>query len=177
MSDTNTCEPRKTFFRPRIVALLVTVCPIVIIALAVVPSLLTVSCWSGAKQLQVRIHLVDADTGKPLAGVPISVFNGSPFFDETRIVPDPRAASAEPQQLVTDEHGRADCLRRFEAGGRDGLLEHSGHVRLTGVWVEVAPAGYDAVLIPVDGQSLRRRDIDDDSPLCVTILFRRKQDK
>ena len=153
--------------------LLAAVCATLVTALVAIPHFLTVACWAGSKELHVCVDIADADTMKPLAGVPIAVFNG-PWtpLEGPGVAPDPHSASADIQEFVTDENGHAECSRRFFAYGRDGAFEHSGCIRLAGTWIQVAPPGYNVVLLPLDGQSEHPRNLEG-SPVFVTLLLRK----
>jgi hypothetical protein len=143
-------------------------------AAAVIPSLLTRTCWVGSKELRVRVQLADADTMEPLPGVPIVVFNGPWTPLEGRpVAPKADPASAEVQQFTTDAQGTVELSRRFFAAGSDSTFHHSGYVRLAGTWIEIAAPGYSTVLLPLDGQSVHPRQFDDDTPVYATVLLKK----
>jgi hypothetical protein len=89
----------------------------------------------------------------------------------------PRPDAADTQRFTTDADGQVRFTRRFFAAGERGLLGHSGYVRLTGNWVQIAPPGYGTVLLPLGEESPRPRPIDDNSPVFVTLFFKKPGSK
>lgn len=139
-------------------------------------------CWVGHRELQVIVRIADADSLKPLSNVPVVVFTG-PSANE-RVLPSlsrddlrPRPDAADTQRFTTDDDGQIRFTRRFFAAGEKGLFSHSGYVRLAGSWLRIAPPDYGTVLIPLGEESLRPRSIDDDSPVFVTLFFKRPGSK
>lgn len=147
---------------------------IIVVIVAIILPALVVRCWVGRVELQVYVNIGDADTLKPLVGVPITILYGpTPPWEGTWGLPDPQVESANAQELKTDENGRAECSRRFFAAGSEGTFKHSGSIDLSRTWIRVAPPGYGEVFLPLDGQSVRPRDIDNRTPVYVTVLLKR----
>jgi hypothetical protein len=137
-------------------------------------AVVTVRCWVGTRELRVCVQINDAETMMPLSDAVVTAFDGPPTpFGGAPRAPRPDPKSATTQEMTTDRTGRAEFARRFRATGTDGVFTHSGFILLTGTWIRVTPIGYETVLVPVDGQSMRARDIDDKSPVFVTLLLRK----
>jgi hypothetical protein len=155
---------------------------VVVVLTAVAWTSVSASHWVGRKELQVVVLVADADTAKPLSGVPITVFAGPwgpveySLSDVTKATLNLDSESAEVQRFATGEDGRIEFTRPFFAAGTDIAFRHSGYVRTAGTWIEAAPPGYGVVLLPLDGQSVHPRDINIDTPIYVTILVRKPKD-
>ncbi len=76
-----------------------------------------------------------------------------------------------PEESQTDSNGRAVMDRRFQAYGTDGYFSSTGRVNTSGVWVQVNAKNYATVTLPLDGQSIRLRDLEDEYPIYLTLLL------
>ena len=61
-------------------------------------------------------------------------------------------------------------LVRTNAFGKYGTIHDDS-------WIQISPPGYDAIVLPLDGQSAERRDYHDGNPVMITVLFRRAGDE
>ena len=136
---------------------------------------LTVVSWGGRKGLDVEVIVLDASSLTPLPDTTIEVLDGpaSPLLGGLSPNVDRDFSPAySPQgtiELTTDEHGYAQFRHEFFAAGTDRLPTDSGYVDTTGVWLRVTATGYRTTYMPLDRQSVRPRDIHDETPICVTV--------
>lgn len=135
---------------------------------------LIVHAWVGSHELEVHVLVVDASTLAPVSAALVEVLNG-PHSSIEGLPPDverdfeklipPRG----PGDLKTDGHGTVRLKHKFFAAGQDGLFGNSGYVDTRRVWLRVTVDGYRTTYMPIDGQSTRPRELDDESPIFVTI--------
>jgi len=134
----------------------------------------TVVAWVGRHKLDVHVFVVDASSLTPLSNATVEVLHGpySPLEG-----PPPNVdrdfeiieSGQSGERLTTDERGYTTFTHEFFAAGTDGLFTNSGYVDTRRVWLRITAPGYRTTFMPVDGQSARARDIDDESPIFVTI--------
>ena len=134
---------------------------------------LTVACWAGRQTLTVYVNVVDASSLTPVPGATIEILHGPPSPVEglpPNVTRDfevvPPNTSPVPR---TDARGQTSFPCEFFAAGQDGLFQHSGYVDTRRVWLRVTAPGYHVTYMPLDRQSARARDIEDKSPLFVTV--------
>jgi hypothetical protein len=124
--------------------------------------------------------VIDTDAMEPVPGAEVVIFDGpqSPIegsissFKKSTFLPNPDSPGTESH--LTDGHGICRFSYKFWAAGSDGLLDHSGYVDTSHVWVRVSAADRTATLVPLDRQSVRPRDINDETPLVVTVVLNKR---
>ena len=142
------------------------------IAVIVLSQCLTVMCWVGSVELRVQVYVADANTLCPVSGASVALFNGQMTpVEGPWLALNPNADAANAQRATTNRSGYAELSRRFFAAGSEGTFTHSGYIRLSGTWAQVVRDGYVTMMLPVDGQSMRPRSLDDRSPVFVTVLL------
>lgn len=140
-----------------------------------VRELLPLSGAMVSKELRVRVFVADGDTHRPLPNVPVLVMHwvdGPPSgTDWSKTIP-PVLAECYHQQFMTDDRGTVVFPWHFHAiigtnvfGARGGFLRDT--------WLEIAPPGYGAVFLPLDGQSAQRRDYKNETPVVVTVFLKK----
>ncbi len=146
---------------------------LMVVAVGMLPLISDVA-WSGHRELDVRMIVLDASELTPLPDATIEVLDG-PRSSIDGVPPDvgrdfsPVYSPQGTTELTTDEDGYVRFTHKFFASGRRGLFVNSGYVDTTGVWLRVTVSGYRTTYMPVDRQSVRPRDIHDESPICVTV--------
>lgn len=136
--------------------------------------------WSGTKRLEVYVRVIDTDTFEPVPNAKVEVLDGPPSPLEGKTFSHLKSefipATLEPGvgELVTDSQGWCTFPHRFFASGSEDRFGESGYVDTSGTWLRVSAQGRGAILIPLDRQSIRPRDINDETPLCVTVPLRRQ---
>jgi hypothetical protein len=136
-----------------------------------------VAAWVGSKTLDVAVCVVDTQTPGPVPGASITIFQTqkTPFdgsirhLPATEFLPDPDSPYTE--RHVADSQGYCSFPYRFWAAGTSGWFRQSGYVRTSGTWLLVTAPGRPDALVPLDRQSLRPRDINDTTPLFVTVVL------
>jgi hypothetical protein len=144
--------------------------------LAAVP-LLSVAKWVGRKSLQVEVLVIDTEALLPVSGAEITIFEGPSSPIEGRMSgrqhsdfsPDPKSPATETR--MSDSDGRCRFTYKFFAAGSEGVLDHTGYVDTSQVWLRISAAGRPSTLVPLDRQSIHPRDISDTSPLVVTVVL------
>ncbi len=134
---------------------------------------LTVACWVGRQTLTVYVTVVDASSLAPMSGATIEILHGpaspveglAPNVTRDFEVVQPNTAPVP----RTDARGQASFPCEFFAAGQDGMLQNSGYVDTRRVWLRVTASGYHVTYMPLDRQSSRVRDIEDKTPLFVTV--------
>jgi hypothetical protein len=114
---------------------------------------------------------------EPVPSAEVTIFAGprSPIegriaaFKPSDFSPDPESSATEAH--LTDFNGICRFSYKFTAVGSDGPLVHSGYVDTSGIWLRVSAADRPSTLVPLDRQSVRARDIDDVTPLVVTVVL------
>jgi hypothetical protein len=135
--------------------------------------------WVGRRTLQVRVRVIDGDTASPILNAKSVVFDGpismpeGPYSDAESLTPENSDITSK--GALTDDDGLAVIDFEFFTSGMTGPLRRSGTIRMWDRWVRVNADGYSQVTLPLDGQSMNPRDIDDDSPVFVTVILS-KQD-
>lgn len=135
---------------------------------------LTVTAWVGTTELDVYVLVIDASTISPIPDAQIEVVDGPdspiegphPDIDKDFEVVE---LPGDPRQLTTDKRGFTKFTHRFHAAGSDGIFRDSGYVDTGRTWLRVSSPGYVTTILPLDRQSIRPRDIHDESPLFVTV--------
>jgi len=130
--------------------------------------------WVGRHKLIVNVVVVDASSLSPVPNAAIEVLEGtdtlfeggSPIVDGDFKVVD---ASSDLVRLTTNDDGYATFAHSFFATGRDSPFTESGNVKTSGIWLRITAPGYRPTLVPVDQQSTQSRDIQDESPILVTV--------
>ncbi len=136
-------------------------------------------CTSPVERL-VRVRVADGATQQPLRNVPVVIFRGPEpefgadwvpylgFLTDQQIKE--QVDRLDRQESVTDETGTVEFRWRFVGIiGKNVFGTFGGLVSDT--WIQVAPPGYSAVVLPLDGQSTHRRDYNDETPIVVTIVL------
>ena len=138
----------------------------------------SVIVWQGSAKLDVYVLALDTDTFEPVSGATIEVLSG-PWFPlegpaSPRLLSQFAPAPMEPGsgEMLTDARGRCNFAHRFYATGGDGLFCRAGYIHTGRYWLKASAPGRGSVLIPLDGQG-DPRDIDDRSPLLVTVPLRK----
>lgn len=126
------------------------------------------------QELRVRVFVADGDTHQPLSSVPVSVMYWAeePYGGDWTKTASQRLVGRDHQQFVTDDRGTVEFPWNFEAIIGTNAFGKSGTF-LSNTWVEIAPPGYGAVLLPLDGQSAKRRDYANRTPIVVTIFLKK----
>jgi hypothetical protein len=138
---------------------------------------LKVAGWSGSKTLTVEVRVIEIDPPQEVAGAEVTVFDGPHSPIEGRVSwhrPaefEPNPKSADTKIAVTDSSGIARLDYRFPAFGTSGVWVDSGHVDLSSVWVRVRALDRPPALVPLNRQSVGLRDIDDRTPVVLTIVL------
>ncbi|MHC4177389.1 MAG: hypothetical protein ACYSWU_07775 [Planctomycetota bacterium] len=141
-------------------------------------SSLTVATWVGWQELDVYVLVIDTDTFQPVPRVQIELLDGpySPLegIVSTELMTQFTPARIEPDvgQLITDSRGECKFTHRFRAAGTDGLFRHCGYIDTSNTWLRASSADRGSVMLPIDGQSARPRNIDDKTPVFVTVPLR-----
>ena len=155
--------------------------PLLIIAAGIIAAFaldsVQVAKWGGHKTLQVQVQVIDTDVPQVVSGAEVTIFDGpqTPIegsvsaWKRSDFVPDPQSSLTETR--VTDSNGLCSFSYPFSASGSDGPLVHSGAVLVSRAWLRVSALDRPSTLIPVDRQSVRGRDIDDNTPLVVTVVL------
>jgi hypothetical protein len=86
-------------------------------------------------------------------------------------LPDPE--SSYTQTSSTDADGVCSFQYAFTAITSDSWLSHTGNVRVQDAWVLVTAPGRPDALVPIDRQGIHPRDIQDKSPIYVTVVLNR----
>ena len=129
-------------------------------------------------QRTVRVLVGDADTQQPLADVPVVVFHGPDPEHDTRqweYIVDPNEDEGC-KRFTTDEMGMVEFDWGFHASYGTNAFGKYGTIH-DDSWIQISPPGYDAIVLPLDGQSAERRDYHDGNPVMITVLFRRAGDE
>lgn len=132
--------------------------------------------WVGSQEIDVVVIVRDASALSGIADARIEVLEG-PDSLELR---DPKIEEFEvknDQRVITDDSGRAEFPYRFSAAGSSSFFHYSGSVETRAVWLRIQGEGYVTTYIPVDRQSLRTRNIDDETPIFVTVPVAKLQPK
>ncbi len=140
-------------------------------------SFVQVAKWVGHKKLEVHVHVIDTDVPEAVPRVQVTIFDGPQTPIEGPVsgrkhsdfAPDPQSSLTETH--VTDSDGRCRFTYPFFAYGSDGPFTHSGAVSISRVWLRVSAPDRPSTLVPVDRQSARLRDIDDETPLYITVVL------
>ena len=133
--------------------------------------------WQGERQLPVHVCVVDTEKLAPVPDAAVTIFRGARSPLEGRIERckpgdfAPESKDARPQTAATDRDGRCAFSYAFPAMGREGLLGASGDVDTSTTWVRVAAPDRTAALVPLDRQSVRPRDLNDRTPVYVTVVL------
>lgn len=123
--------------------------------------------WVGSRTLKVHVVVIDSETLQPIPDADIEVLDGPPsLFDRPAKLSEFTTAISG---LHTNDNGTCSFTHRFFAAGMEGTFRHSGYIDTGGVWIRASADGWGSVLIPLDRQTGNPRDIDDTSPLFVTI--------
>jgi hypothetical protein len=133
-----------------------------------------VIAWVGTRTLDVHVLVVDASSLSPISGANVQALSGpdspiegpAPNVDKDFKID---TLAGDDAELITDKRGRTKFAYRFHAAGSDGMFKNSGYVDTKTIWLRVTAPGYATTLLPLDRQSVRPRDIDDDTPLFVTV--------
>lgn len=142
----------------------------------------TVVAWVGSRKLDVYVRVIDTDTFQPVANARIEVLDGpfspleGPVYAE--LISEFTPATMEPGSgaLTTDSRGHCKFTHRFFAAGTDGPFRRSGYIDTGRTWLKVTAQGRGSVMLPMDRQSIRPRDINDKNPLFVTVPLRRQSE-
>lgn len=161
---------------------LVTLCGVLLLgaAMFVLIRSATVIAWVGRRSLDVRVMVLESEQLVPIENAVVEVLDGphSPLEGPIQSVDTDFSHgqhATAPGELTTNERGIAMFSHEFHAAGSDGLFTNSGYISTKNVWVRVTADGYRTTLMPVDGQSIRPRDISDTSPVCVTVPMGRQE--
>lgn len=136
--------------------------------------------WVGGKTLRVEVLAIDTDALAPVAGAKVTVFEGpqSPLEGNIswRKLSDfePDEESPDTKSATTGDDGRCTVTYRFWAAGSDGPFDHSGYVDTSRAWLRVSSPDRPTALVPLDRQSVRPRDLNDVTPLVVTVVTNKK---
>lgn len=125
--------------------------------------------WVGYHEVDVQVVVLDASELTPIPHAIVEVLEGprSPLETERHSLDEFKIS--EHGKLITSQQGRTDFSHRFWAAGSSGMFEKTGYVDTGNVWIRVTAEGYRTTYIPLDRQSIRVRDIKDDSPIFVTV--------
>lgn len=132
--------------------------------------------WAGHREIEVVVIVRDASELTTIANANIEILDG-PYSLETPSIRVKEFEARNDQKVTTDDSGRAEFPCRFSAYGSDSLFHKSGYVDTDGVWLRVTAKGYHTTYMPVDRQSLRPRDIKDETPVFVTVPVAKLQPK
>jgi hypothetical protein len=144
---------------------------VIVLLIGVGMPFLTIAKWAGGKKLEVQVTVIDTDAMEPVRGAEVTMFAGqeSPieggieFRKPAVFLPNPE--STETETRVTDSNGFCRFTYRFFAYGSEGPFDHSGAVRTSGTWLRVSAPDRPYTLVPLDRQSVRARDLNDETPL------------
>lgn len=130
--------------------------------------------WAGHQEMDVVVIVRDASELLRIANANIEVLDGPHSF-ENQEIRNEEFKSRDDQIFSTDDTGRAEFRCLFFAAGTESLFQESGYVDTDGVWLRVSAEGYHTTYIPVDRQSIRPRNINDDTPILVTVPVGKSQ--
>lgn len=125
--------------------------------------------WVGSSELDVHVTVRDASNLEPIAGAKIELLEGPDATHRVLGLDMDKAFTAMPGSFSTDTDGYCNFDHSFWATGRDNLFYSSGNVDTRRVWLRVTASGYASTYLPIDQQSMQLRDINDKSPIWVTI--------
>jgi len=136
--------------------------------------------WVGRKELDVHVLVVDASSLVPVSNATVQILHG-PFSPiEGRLTPNVEddftvvELEGDGNPLTTDEYGRTTFAHKFFAAGSRGSSKDSGYVNTHAVWLRVSAPDYPTTFMPLDGQSSRTRNIDDETPIYATVPIGKK---
>ena len=126
--------------------------------------------WVGSRSLDVEVLILEASTLKPITDAQIEILEGPPSHHDCSTLNLERDFQAtDSAKQVSDRSGRTQFQHRFFAYGSRSWLHNSGRVRTNRLWLRVTAEGYRTPSMPVDRQSILPRDIEDDTPILVTV--------
>ncbi len=134
----------------------------------VLPAMQTAK-WVGSHELDVHVVVLDASELTPVPNARVEVLEGSHSPLEGPQLTFNDFQICEHGKLVTNDSGQLEFRHRFKAAGSSDIFEQSGSVDTGKVWLRVTAEGYCTTYMPVDRQSMRTRNIKEDSPIIVTI--------
>jgi hypothetical protein len=125
--------------------------------------------WVGSYDLDVYVVVRDASELTPVANAVVEVLEGphSPLESQHFTLEDFQLC--DHGKLVTDERGHTEFSHRFFAAGSTSPFDNSGYVDTGKVWLRVTAEDYCTTYMPVDRQTIRTRNMKEDSPIYVTI--------
>lgn len=133
--------------------------------------LLPMRGYAVSKDIQVRVLVADVDTRQPLSNVPVVVFRSCEVcYEDAPRLPHGVQPDDFQKEYMTGEAGTVEISWPFHASIGKGALGTSGSV-LSNTWVQISPPGYSTVVLPLDGQSTRRRDYHDENLIVLTVLL------
>jgi hypothetical protein len=115
--------------------------------------------WIGSTRTDLRIRVVDADTGRPVPNASVRVFEYEESASEGKTHPD----------------GWVTLTHWFSSAGENGLFRKTGGLRL---WVEklsVEAEGYEPLRGPLDDFTGPNRNLRDLPLPPVTVELRRRR--
>lgn len=134
----------------------------------------TATKWCGRQELDVVVLVVDGSSLARISDARVEVLHGpsspleGPHPDVNRAFSVIEVAPSQ-TYVTTNERGETSFKHEFFAYGSINAFEDIGYVRLAGVWLRVTASGYQSTILPVDGQSVRPRNIRDKTPVVVTV--------
>lgn len=139
----------------------------------------TVVAWVGNRYLEVHVLVVDGSSLAPVSGARVQLLSGpgSPIEGSVPNVENDFTMielAGDKKGVITNEQGSAKFRQHFRAGGTDGLFRKSGYVDTRRTWLRVTAPNYQTTLMPMDGQSAYLRDVNDETPLFITVPVGKK---
>jgi len=153
-----------------------------LISCVVASAILMVAKGIGRKTMEVVVWVIDTDIPSPVTDAKVTIFRGQTtaidfnteylhLSSPAKFLPDPN--SPYTQTNTTNSYGTCSFQYVFTAVTSDSWFSHTGSVRTSGTWVYVTASGRPPVLVPIDRQGIYPRDINDKSPVCVTVVLNR----
>jgi hypothetical protein len=167
--------------RSRILIVVAALFALLVATCIIFPPIARVGC--GWPPVEIQVAVIDTVALKPVSNATVTIFRAqtTPLDTDIRHLSrscfSPETERACAQSAVTDDHGRCQFSYHFFAAMETwyycfGRYKHTtGSVRTTGTWLRVTAAGRPTALIPLDRQSLKGRDLNDDTPIYVTVVM------